>query len=233
MGGAFGYYGKIPAQGDFLRKGLSPDFVSRWDQWLQGALLAAKEVLGSRWQDAYFSAPIWRFALGPGTSGPKAAVGVLMPSVDRVGRQFPLTLVAECEAESGWAAYQSAAPVFDGLENVALGMLEDTATTTELDEKLKNLAPMSTYPPRPTTASTGTALTVCGAGLTDSALIVAGMLSSYGHSPSIWVASLEGVIRAMVTPGLPAGAEEACALMDSSHLSWAAHPDPASTEALI
>ena len=39
-------------------------------------------------------APIWRFALAPGVAGPLPMLGVMMPSVDRVGRQFPLTLAA-------------------------------------------------------------------------------------------------------------------------------------------
>ncbi len=39
-------------------------------------------------------APIWRFLLPAGACGAQAALGVWLPSVDRVGRQFPLALCA-------------------------------------------------------------------------------------------------------------------------------------------
>ncbi|MEM7236240.1 MAG: type VI secretion system-associated protein TagF [Pseudomonadota bacterium] len=232
MDGAFGYYGKIPAQGDFLRKGLSPDFISRWDTWLQGVLVSGREALGNGWQDAYFSAPIWRFALPAGAIGATAAVGVLMPSVDRVGRQFPLTLACECDAPSAWAAYQSASALFIRLEDLALGMLEDTAATADLAEGLAQL----TLPLQQTALKfgvAGSAMTMSGGAVAEDALIAAGMLSSYGHATCLWVASIDGIHRVMVTSGLPEGVEEACALMDSSHSGWAVPKAPLDLEELI
>jgi type VI secretion system protein ImpM len=40
----------------------------------------------------YLTFPVWRFLLPVGVLGSTAWTGVLMPSVDRVGRYFPLTL---------------------------------------------------------------------------------------------------------------------------------------------
>jgi type VI secretion system protein ImpM len=51
-------------------------------------------MIGEAWLDAFLEAPVWRFILPPGLCGPRAAVGLIMPSVDKVGRYFPLTLVA-------------------------------------------------------------------------------------------------------------------------------------------
>ena len=91
----YGAYGKLPALGDFVRIGLGRDFVSAWDEWLQSGLLALSESLGEQWEALYMSAPIWRFSLQAGDAGPAPVSGVMMPSVDRVGRKFPLTLAAQ------------------------------------------------------------------------------------------------------------------------------------------
>jgi type VI secretion system protein ImpM len=89
-----GLFGKLPARGDFVRSGLPGHFVAPWDAWLQLGLAASRERLGAEWLPAWLEAPVWRFALAPGLCGADAALGVMLPSVDRVGRYFPLTLVA-------------------------------------------------------------------------------------------------------------------------------------------
>ncbi|QXI45055.1 type VI secretion system-associated protein TagF [Pseudomonas wayambapalatensis] len=55
-------------------------------------LRASRERLGAEWEQAYRCSPIWHFALAAGVCGEVAWAGVMMPSVDRVGRYFPLTL---------------------------------------------------------------------------------------------------------------------------------------------
>lgn len=86
-----GFYGKVPARGDFVRSGLPRDFIDAWDDWLSGVMLASREQAGDAWLPAYLEAPIWRFVLPPGLCGVHAALGLMMPSVDRAGRYFPLT----------------------------------------------------------------------------------------------------------------------------------------------
>lgn len=83
-----GFYGKLPVRGDFLRIGLPRTFLVPWDAWLQRTLPAALTALG----DAWLEAPAWRFALPPGLCGPAPVLGVLLPSMDAVGRSFPLTI---------------------------------------------------------------------------------------------------------------------------------------------
>jgi type VI secretion system protein ImpM len=89
-----GCYGKIPARGDFVRLGLPRAFVEPWDAWLGRGLNASRAALGDLWLDAWLEAPIWQFALAAGACGADAAIGLWMPSVDRVGRHFPLTIAA-------------------------------------------------------------------------------------------------------------------------------------------
>ena len=93
-----GFYGKIPARGDFVGSGLRPDFVATWDAWLQDVLSAASEALGAEWSDRYLNAPIWRFALESGVCGETGVIGIVMVSVDAVGRFFPLTIAAVSSA---------------------------------------------------------------------------------------------------------------------------------------
>jgi type VI secretion system protein ImpM len=87
-----GAFGKLPARGDFLAHRLPADFTEPWHGWLARGLLAARGALGDRLEELWRVAPAWRFALAPGLAGPEAVVGVLVPSVDAVGRAFPLTL---------------------------------------------------------------------------------------------------------------------------------------------
>lgn len=87
-----GFFGKLPQVGDFVRRGLPGEFLTPWDAWLQQGLLLSRERLAERWLDAYLKGPLWRFALSADLCGPAAWLGVLMPSVDRVGRYFPLTV---------------------------------------------------------------------------------------------------------------------------------------------
>lgn len=90
--GPVGYYGKIPAKGDFITRDLPRSFVDPWDRWLQNAIAHSQQQLGDGWLDAYLTSPVWRFALSPGVCGNDVWAGVLIPSIDRVGRYFPFTI---------------------------------------------------------------------------------------------------------------------------------------------
>ena len=81
-----GFYGKVPVLGDFVTQRLPASFVKNWDTWLQNGLSASREELGDNWLDIYLTSPIWRFAMREGACGATAWAGILMPSVDRVGR---------------------------------------------------------------------------------------------------------------------------------------------------
>jgi type VI secretion system protein ImpM len=87
-----GLYGKLPTHGDFLRRRIPDAFVVAWDTWLQASIASSRAQLADRWLDVYLTSPAWRFVLSAGVCGPSAMAGVMLPSVDRVGRYFPLTL---------------------------------------------------------------------------------------------------------------------------------------------
>ena len=64
-------------------------------RWLRECLAASRAALGERWLDLYLTSPAWRFVCAAGRLRPAPVIGLMVPSVDRVGRYFPLTLVAE------------------------------------------------------------------------------------------------------------------------------------------
>ena len=88
-----GLFGKLPAKRDFIAVSTPRAFLSLWEPWLEKGLAAASaSAPGDDFTSVYASAPIWRFWLGPALCG-EAITGAFMPSVDALGRLFPLTLI--------------------------------------------------------------------------------------------------------------------------------------------
>lgn len=128
-----GWYGKLPVLGDFAGRRLPPVFVEPWDHWLATGL-AHWRASDSAWLDGFLAAPTLRFVLGAGIpfDGSPGYAGVLMPSVDRVGRYFPLTVarardIGETEAPSAW---------LHAMEGVAVAALNEDWSAERLDAEL-------------------------------------------------------------------------------------------------
>ncbi len=137
--GAPGYFGKLPGFGDFVTRRLPRGFVEPWDNWLQQCVLGARERLGVSWLETYLTSPIWRFAMGAGVCGPSGWTGLVMPSVDRVGRHFPLTLASELPADSGLLPLLCEDSWFERLEELALSTLDEPFDLAIFDQELQGL----------------------------------------------------------------------------------------------
>ncbi|KPL48868.1 type VI secretion system protein ImpM [Xanthomonas axonopodis] len=105
-----GFYGKLPAVGDFVHRRLPETFVEPWHAAMQGLLSAT----GAAITTPEYHPPVWRFVLLPGLAGTVAWAGTMRASVDRVGRAFPLVIAAPLTA------------------NAANGTTTDAATPTDL-----------------------------------------------------------------------------------------------------
>lgn len=90
---ATGIFGKLPAHGDFLHRNLPSKVVNEWDAWLQTFVGSTQERLGDAWLEIYLTSPIWRFCLSPGVMDDNHWAGIVLPSVDRVGRYFPFSVM--------------------------------------------------------------------------------------------------------------------------------------------
>ena len=137
-----GFYGKLPCRGDFIQRRVPREFVEPWDAWLQECLTQSRGQLQERWLDAYLVSPVWRFALAGGVCGEAAYAGVLLPSVDLVGRYFPLTLVARWDvAMSPLMTACSQDSWFELVQALALEALD--AATLDFDDFDRRVAALS------------------------------------------------------------------------------------------
>ena len=86
-----GLFGKLPAKRDFVAANAPRQFLETWEPWLQAGVATSKQALAGGWVESYNRAPIWRYWLGADFCG-EALIGAFMPSVDGVGRAFPLSV---------------------------------------------------------------------------------------------------------------------------------------------
>ncbi len=134
-----GLFGKLPAKRDFVAANAPRRFLEIWEPWLQAGVATSKQLLGTRWAEAYNRAPIWRYWLGAEFCG-EAMIGVFMPSVDGVGRSFPLSLFAgegegslpppELESNDAW---------FDAAESILLDALDPAATLEDIAARVASM----------------------------------------------------------------------------------------------
>jgi type VI secretion system protein ImpM len=131
-----GFYGKLPSRGDFVREGLPRDFVEAWDAWWQRGLATTQQRPPDEWRDAWLEAPVWRFVLPPSLCGASGVLGLWMPSVDKAGRYFPLTIAATSSAD--WVPLVAPLTAFlDEAEEAGRDALELDLTPADLLERLQ------------------------------------------------------------------------------------------------
>jgi type VI secretion system protein ImpM len=113
---AIGLFGKYPLRRDFVAVNLPRQILNPLEQWFQSAIAASQQVLGRSWRVYYLIHPIWNFRIGRGIAGTDC-IGAFAPSVDEVGRYFPLAVLAHAEPGSyfspwptgEWSAFLAAA----------------------------------------------------------------------------------------------------------------------------
>lgn len=137
-----GLHGKLPARGDFVTRRLDGEFAEAWDGWLQRVLAASREALGAGWLESFLSAPVWRFTVPAGMFSRTGWIGLIVPSVDRVGRYFPLTLAAPLQDDGldTPATLAKALGWLDSLEVLALEALAPDLDFEAFDRRLAGLA---------------------------------------------------------------------------------------------
>lgn len=136
-----GFFGKIPSLGDFVSRDLPREFLDTWDEWLQRSIADSKVALGDAWLNTYLTSPIWRFVLLPGVCGKQGWAGVMTPSVDRVGRYFPLTFASLLGDDvQPFQIIETAADWFAAAESLALTVLhEDRVDVDTLQSSVQAL----------------------------------------------------------------------------------------------
>ena len=74
------WYGKLSSLGDFAQRRMPAELFAAFDTWLSTAMRDGRELLGESWLDTYLTAPVLRFAWGPGVIDSRWWFGVLMAS---------------------------------------------------------------------------------------------------------------------------------------------------------
>jgi len=125
-GANVGFFGKLPSNGDFIERRVAAAFRDLWDDWMQRCMVESQRELGGRWLDCYLTSPIWRFFLSDGIAGGSSYAGILLPSVDRVGRYFPFTVVVDLPVGIPAVEFaRAAANWFSAIENLCADALQN------------------------------------------------------------------------------------------------------------
>ena len=137
-----GVFGKLPAKRDFIALFAPRSFLDAWEPWMQSGISASRQSLDSAWQQAFLTAPIWRFWLGAEICG-FTVTGAFMSSLDGVGRYYPLTVFAcadagfsipppDIDAQDQW---------FAATEQLLLSTLDKDITFDAITASLDRLVP--------------------------------------------------------------------------------------------
>lgn len=198
-----GVFGKLPARRDFVQYEIDGALMELLDPWLQKAVASSREELGRSWLDIYLLAPIWRFWLGSKITG-REVLGALMPSVDGVGRYFPLCIAGSFDHAVGPPEVNDQHDWFAGVEALMLAALSDEGSYEDLQAGVGALPPPaegSATPPDPAT--------VAGA---FEAMRIAHSAEFYGQFSCWWVPSSDATGTApsvLMRRGLPSPVEYA------------------------
>lgn len=140
-----GIFGKLPAHGDFLHRNLPSKLVNEWDAWLQTFVGSSQEYLGEGWLDTYLTSPIWRFSFSSGVLDDQRWAGIVLPSVDRVGRYFPFSILAALGPQHHPCEFMANQQLwFEALEGLALKSLDGQLQVDALVNELKALPKFKT-----------------------------------------------------------------------------------------
>jgi len=132
-----GFYGKLPAYGDFIQKRLPQDFINPWHEWVQTGMLACREHDPEGWMTLYLNCPAWCFVFSEGICGEQPVAGVTIPSVDRVGRYFNFTMASILPVGTSPTVFAAARHKwFEDLENLALAILDQEMDQDGIEQSI-------------------------------------------------------------------------------------------------
>ncbi|VAW91011.1 Protein phosphatase ImpM [hydrothermal vent metagenome] len=135
-----GLFGKLPAHGDFVQRNLPSAFIEIWDGWLQHYIAASQEQLGEQWLDVYLTSPIWRFMFSPGAVDADSWAGIMLPSVDKIGRYFPFSIITRLPSNISSLEFLLAQnDWFSHMEDLALKALSGDLTVDDLIEEIEQV----------------------------------------------------------------------------------------------
>ncbi|MAD44712.1 MAG: type VI secretion system-associated protein TagF [Oceanospirillaceae bacterium] len=207
-----GLFGKLPAHGDFISRRLPQGFISVWDGWLQCSVAGSQELLPDGWLDYFLTSPIWRFAIRAGAIDDSAWAGVLLPSVDSVGRYFPLTLVRPFpKNQDVLSLVADQMEWYEAMEVVAVAALQEQLDADQvlqrIDEAERVFSSVGTDAKDVARADylANGSLFLSGNNLASQFMALAKTLTDFDGSMSIWTSAATEVAagQTLIRKGLP------------------------------
>jgi type VI secretion system protein ImpM len=128
---AIGYFGKLPCSGDFISRHIPRPLADALDQWLRGGLAELRAALPDQWRETYGAASVWNCAIPACVADGTTLIGLIAPSRDRVGREFPMC--AGIALPPGASAVQLLADAHRWLRALALIVVDARDRPVRLD----------------------------------------------------------------------------------------------------
>ncbi len=124
-----GFFGKIPATGDFVAWNLPRTFIDRWDRWM------SKELHERPDENEELDDRVWRFVIQGGIFGEQPCTGAWRMSRDRIGRRYPFAVVGV------GAMPETTVPWFEEVANIAKLTVKDRWDQQYIATRLQSLEP--------------------------------------------------------------------------------------------
>lgn len=141
------WYGKLPSAADFVGRRMPHVIESEWDTWIRSGMDKLRHDGGHKWHERFVQCPVW-FFICPLQTG-KLAAGAIAPSIDRVGRYYPITVMALGPQNGGAFARDPQVSLFF---SSLLSLIQDARriplSPEQLDERIVNIpSPFSSPSP--------------------------------------------------------------------------------------
>jgi type VI secretion system protein ImpM len=136
-----GWYGKLPASGDFVGRGLPRETVQRLDSWFQNGLIQIRHRTPD-WQRFFAWSTPWHCVLSGAVTGSVTVEAHLCASADRVGRLFPL--IACYELPPGTRRFVGASEWHRKTAQLVNRTIRDQLTADQFDAELKQCSASAT-----------------------------------------------------------------------------------------
>ncbi|EIC84119.1 type VI secretion system-associated protein TagF [Serratia sp. M24T3] len=155
-----GWYGKLPGNGDFLRRRLPDGLINSWSHWFQSGIAWQKQQPATGVPVTQFAmAPVWNFIIPAALSGQHIQMGCMLPAQDRVGRQYPICAMSLLTLEE-WHPLQLriAGPWYRQLGMTLNEAVNQRCTADQLDQSLLTMPAL----PKPDTGGLSDIFDVIG-----------------------------------------------------------------------
>lgn len=134
------WFGKLPSLGDFVGRRMPHALATEWDIWLRSGMDELRTTNGPDWSLKFVNAPLWFFVAPANVTG-TAVIGALAPSMDRVGRYYPLTVMATAPHASSELVDDACVRTFlAGARAAIVEARRLTLSPEELDQRINHLA---------------------------------------------------------------------------------------------